>query len=97
MGCLFSCFYKQSQAELTTQLVNKGDTRYYESISDRGEPDMSDFSAKNAKQITVVDSLGVASSKVSVDDFAFLKVNQGVQLQSLIEYRYLVKDLLVKW
>jgi len=73
MGCLFSCLDKNKDLELSDRLLNK-DGKRYESIADTVEDDMDEFSNKNARQIIVVNSSGVPSKKVSVEDFAFLKV-----------------------
>ena len=73
MGCLFSCLDKNKGLELSDRLLKDG--KRYESIDDDTvEADMDEFSNQNAKQIIVVNSAGVPSKKVSVEDFAFLKV-----------------------
>ena len=94
MGCLFSCLDKNKDLELSDRLLNK-DGKRYESIADTVEDDMDEFSNKNARQIIVVNSSGVPSKKVSVEDFAFLKV-MIYALKMLKEIRSWVKVHLVK-
>lgn len=94
MGCLFSCLDKNKDLELSDRLLNK-DGKRYESIADTVEDDMDEFSNKNARQIIVVNSSGVPSKKVSVEDFAFLKV-MIYAIKVLKEIRSWVKVHLVK-
>jgi len=94
MGCLFSCLDKNKDLELSDRLLNK-DGKRYESIADTVEDDMDEFSNKNARQIIVVNSSGVPSKKVSVEDFAFLKVTICA-VKNLKEIRCWVKVHLVK-
>ena len=94
MGCLFSCLDKNKDLELSDRLLNK-DGKRYESIADTVEDDMDDFSNKNARQIIVVNSSGVPSKKVSVEDFHFLKVTIYA-ISNLKEIRCWAKVHLVK-
>ena len=94
MGCLFSCLDKNKGLELSDRLLKDG--KRYESIDDDTvEADMDEFSNQNAKQIIVVNSAGVPSKKVSVEDFAFLKVTT-LMTKTLNENRSWAKVHLVR-
>jgi len=73
MGCLYSCFEKNSNVELTDKFLS-ADQKHYESVSDGVDVDLDDFSTQNARPIMVVDSEGTPGKKVTVEDFTFLKV-----------------------
>jgi len=75
MGCLYSCFEKNSNVELTDKFLS-ADQKHYESVSDGVDVDLDDFSTQNARPIMVVDSEGTPGKKVTVEDFTFLKVKK---------------------
>jgi len=82
MGCLYSCFVKTPNVELSHKFL-PGDQKYYESISDEGDFNMNDFSSKNARQIDVIDVEGIPGKRVTVEDFTFLKVKTYIIFKNI--------------